>query len=208
MCWSANVSLNTYILGLFACIFAYVNNKISLSTLFFNQSFMVMQLLEYFIWSKQFSNKLLSQIGYILVLMQPIVGILTIENNDKIKYLSLLFYICFLGIVFITKPWSTVNFKTAPAANGHLAWNWLNLSAPFLLIWLFFLSLRIIANKQWFFLGLVYFLAITSYIFYHKTLTWGSLWCWISNFIALFYIYIVFENDVCLHIRDKYKQFI
>jgi hypothetical protein len=30
MCWNENVSLNTYIFGLFASIFGYLNNKITL----------------------------------------------------------------------------------------------------------------------------------------------------------------------------------
>jgi hypothetical protein len=80
MCWSANVSLNTYIFGLFACIFSYMNNRIKLYNLFFLQSFMSIQLIEYFVWKKQFSNKLLSQIAYILILVQPIFAILQIEN--------------------------------------------------------------------------------------------------------------------------------
>ena len=67
------MSLNTYILGLFACIFAYVNNKISLYMFIFCQSFMIMQLVEYFIWSKSsFSNHILSQLGFILIVLQPI----------------------------------------------------------------------------------------------------------------------------------------
>ena len=62
MCWNASVSLNTYIFGLFACLFAYFNNKISLLELFSLQSFMLIQLTEYFVWSKQFSNRVVSHI--------------------------------------------------------------------------------------------------------------------------------------------------
>ncbi len=80
MCWNASVSLNTYIFGLFACIFSYMNNRIKLPNILFYQSFMLMQLIEYFIWKKQFSNKLLSQIGYLLIFSQPIFSILLIEN--------------------------------------------------------------------------------------------------------------------------------
>ena len=85
MCWSASISLKTYIFSLFACLFAYFNDKITLSMFAFYQSYMLMQLVEYFIWSKQFSNRLLSQIAYILVLLQPIFGILSVEKHEILK---------------------------------------------------------------------------------------------------------------------------
>ena len=53
MCWNASVSLNTYAFGLFASSFAYVNGVTNLSGLIFYQSFIIMQLIEYFIWTKK-----------------------------------------------------------------------------------------------------------------------------------------------------------
>jgi hypothetical protein len=196
MCWNATVSINTYIFGLFACIFAYMNNVISLSTLLFNQSFMVMQLIEYLIWSKKFSNKILSQIAYISVLSQPIVGILTIDK-PQIKNIGLALYFIFLIALFIINPWSSIDFRSIPAANGHLAWHWMPSALPILIVWMLFLSLRMILNKDWIAMGIVYFLVIVSYILYNKTLTAGSFWCWISNFIAIFFIYKVFAKEFC-----------
>jgi hypothetical protein len=196
MCWSANVSLNTYIFGLFACIFSYMNNRIKLPNLFFYQSFMSMQLIEYFVWKKQFSNKLLSQIAYILIFSQPIFGILLIENV-KLKYTSLICYVIFLIILFIINPWNSIEFKMEKASNGHLSWKWLKLSIPILIIWLLFLSLNTIVKKDY--LSLLFFniTAIISYVLFYKTLTWGSLWCWISNFLAFYLIGDVFYNDFC-----------
>ena len=81
MCWNANVSINTYIFGLFACLFALFNNKISVMSLLFAQSWMSMQLIEYFIWNKSFSNRLLSQIALLVILSQPIFGILSISKH-------------------------------------------------------------------------------------------------------------------------------
>jgi hypothetical protein len=196
MCWSASVSLNTYILGLFACIFSYMNNRIKLSNILFYQSFMLMQLIEYFVWKKQFSNKLLSQIAYILILAQPIFGILQIEDI-KIKNIGLICYIIFLIILFINYPWNSIEFKMEKASNGHLSWKWVNLSIPILLVWLFFLSLKGIIIKDWLSLFIIDGFAIISYILFYKTLTWGSLWCWISNFLALYLIGDVFYNDFC-----------
>ena len=204
MCWSAKVSLNTYILSLFACIFAYVNNKISLYMFIFCQSFMIMQLVEYFIWSKSlFSNHILSQLGFILIVLQPIFATLTIVNNEQIKYAAIIAYLCFLGAMFVIKPWSSIEFRTTPASNGHLAWNWLKWELSTLIIWILFLSLRFIINKEWMFLIVMYILATISYILYNDTYTWGSLWCWLSNYIAFYLIYKVFSDDICLYLDKK-----
>ena len=196
MCWSAKVSLNTYILGLFASIFAYVNNKISLPILIFCQSFMLMQLIEYFIWSKSFSNHILSQLGLMLIVLQPIFATLTIVNNEQIKYAAIIAYLCFVAAVFVIKPWSSIDFRTIPASNGHLAWHWLKWGLATVIIWILFLSIRFIINKEWMFVIIMYILAAISYILYNDTYTWGSFWCWLSNYISFYLIYRVFSDDV------------
>jgi len=199
MCWNAKVSLNTYIVGLFACIFAYFNNKLEFTTLLFIQTWMSIQLIEYFIWSKTFSNRLLSQIAFILIVLQPIFGILSISNNDIIKYVSLFGYLCFVTIGMIFKPWSKIDFSSTPSASGHLAWNWLKYPNIMLLIWFMFLSIKFIVKKQWFILSLVTISAVITFVLYHKTYTWGSLWCWFSNFASLFIISSVFYDDICIY---------
>ncbi len=198
MCWNASVSLNTYVFGLFSCFFAYFNNKISLLDFFSLQSFMLIQLTEYFVWSKQFSNRLLSQLSYILILSQPFFRILSIDK--PIKNVLLFFYICFVAILMTLKPWSSIDFRTIPAENGHLAWNWLNFSFPLIIIWFLFLVSNQILTHNWILLFCVSFSFAISYILYHKTLTWGSLWCWFSNLFAIYLIYLVFEYDACLYL--------
>ena len=59
MCWSASVSINTYAFGLFASLFAYSNGVTNLLGFILYQSFIIMQLIEYFIWTKTFSNRLI-----------------------------------------------------------------------------------------------------------------------------------------------------
>ena len=199
MCWNASVSLNTYIFGLFACLFAYFNNKISLLELFSLQSFMLMQLTEYFIWSKQFSNRVVSQLSLILVILQPVFGFLTIDK--PIKNVLLFLYICFVAVTMVLKPWSSIDFRTIPAANGHLAWHWLQFSFPLMIIWFLFLISSQVLKRNWILLLCVLISISVSYILYHKTLTWGSLWCWISNLFAVYLIYTVFKNDVCLYLK-------
>jgi hypothetical protein len=199
MCWNASVSLNTYILGLFCCLFAYFNNKISFLNVLFFQSFMLIQLLEYFIWSKQFSNSLLSKLSYILVLSQPFFGLLS--SDISIKYSLVILYVFFVAALMSFNQWSSIDFRSIPASNGHLSWHWLQIPLPWLIIWFLFLITKTVSNKEWFFALFMTLAVSVSYILYNKTLTWGSLWCWISNVFSLYLIYIVFADDVCLYLK-------
>jgi hypothetical protein len=160
---------------------------------------MLIQLVEYFIWSKQFSNRLLSQIAYCIILLQPVFGILSVEKHEILKIGLIFAY--FVSYIFIFKPWSTIDFSSVPAQNGHLAWKWLQFSEPVLIIWFLFFSSRMIINKD--FLGFLIALipAVYSYYMYRDTLTWGSLWCWFSNIMAIYLIYMVFSEDLCLYLR-------
>jgi len=205
MCWNANVSLNTYIFGLFATMFGYLNNKITFTGLLFTQTWLSMQLIEYFIWNKTFSNRTLSQIAFVFVACQPLFGILSISNSisnaNFIKYGVLVSYACFAIITMTTHPWSKIDFTSTPAANGHLAWNWLKYPNTSLLIWFMFLSIKFIVNKEWFILSLVTVSAALTYSLYHKTFTWGSLWCWACNFVSFMIIIDVFYDDICLYYK-------
>ena len=203
MCWNANVSINTYIFGLFACLFAFFNNKLSVTSFLFAQSWMSMQLIEYFIWSKTFSNRLLSQIAFLFIFSQPIFGILSISNHTTLKYLALVSYFLFIAILMIFKPWSTIDFTTVQSTNGHLSWKWLNYPNIAILLWFIFLSIKFIINKELFILSLVTISAIVTYALYSKTLTWGSLWCWLSNLGSLYIIGNVFYDDICIYYKKK-----
>jgi hypothetical protein len=201
MCWNASVSLNTYIFSTFACTFAFLNGVITVPELLMLQSFMSMQLVEYFTWKHISSlsiNKLLSQVALLLILIQPIFSIFCLNDKRYIPYL-LGGYLVFLLILFVfIKPWNTIKFKMQPASNGHLAWHWLEFPLYVLLIWLFFFIIRHYLNKDWLTLIPVVFLVVVSYILYHKTNTWGSIWCWFANATAFLLVGLVFWKELCL----------
>ena len=203
MCWNANVSINTYIFGLFACLFALLNKKINISRFLFAQSWMSMQLIEYFIWSKSFSNRLLSQIAFIFIVTQPLFSILSISNHTNIKYVALVGYLLFTVFMMVIKPWSKIDFRSVQASNGHLSWKWLDYPKFAIIIWFLFLSISFALNKEWIKLILLTITAIISYALYSKTLTWGSLWCWLVNLASLYMIGIVFYDDVCIYYKTK-----
>jgi hypothetical protein len=199
MCWSASVSLNTYVFSTFATVFAYSNQTISLVNLLFLQSFMLMQLVEYFVWSNTtlVSNATLSKVAFLLILLQPLLGLITLQHKAKIPLL--IGYILFIFVtVTVIKPWSRINFQMSPGPNGHLAWYWLDFGLPVLCIWLGFLLAHYALAQQWIMLMIVFIFAATSYILFYKTKTWGSMWCWIANIIAFLLVIGVFKKDICI----------
>jgi len=200
MCWSASVSLNTYVFGLFASVFAYYNGTTNFLGLIFYQSFIIMQLIEYFIWSKTFSNKLLSQIALIVVLCQPILNIIKIENSPYLIPYILVAYFVFIGILYtVVIPLRTVDFSSVQSKNGHLSWNWLKWNIYIIIIWFAFLSVRWIIDidKMYPTFIFVTIFLIISIILYMDTHTWGSMWCWIANAFSFYLILKVFYNDLC-----------
>ena len=198
MCWNASVSLNTYIFGLFASSLAYYNGVTNILGFIFYQSFIIIQLIEYFIWSKTFSNKLLSQIALFVILCQPIFNIIKIETQSKwIPYLLIAYFIFIIILYTIIIPLNTIQFSSVPSKNGHLSWKWLNVNIYIISIWYLFLSLRWIIDKIYITLIFVTILLVISIILYKETNTWGSMWCWVSNIISFYFILLVFYKDFC-----------
>lgn len=196
MCWNASISINTYIFTTFASLFAYYNNVINIYNLLFIQSVAVMQLVEYFVWSKTFSNMWLSIIGLIIVLIQPIFSILQISINNKYRNWLLGLYLIAVFIQYgIVNPWNNIDFQTIPAKNGHLKWKW-TLTTIFGSIWSIFLLFPLWINKYYipFWFGLFTFLYFA--IKNNGTYTVGSMWCWIANLVSIFIIGLVFWKDL------------
>lgn len=189
MCWSAKVSLQTFI---FACISAlivynlgYENKGLILIVL----SFSLMQLLEYFIWTyikDRKINELLSKIGLFIIGFQ--IFLLCLLNKNK--YLLYLYFL--FGLLFILLELNNVKFKTDVGENGHLRWLWLDLPLFWIII---FTSFYLITNTQTKirFLFVIISLIISLY-FYYKYKTWGSMWCYFSNLLWIYLIIYSFLN--------------
>jgi hypothetical protein len=198
MCWNASVSLNTYIFGLFASLFSYYNGFGNILSVIFYQSFIIMQLLEYFIWTKTFSNKLLSQIALFIVLCQPIFNIIKIETYPKAISYLLAAYLIFIIILYtLIIPIDTINFSTVSSKNGHLSWKWLNWNIYIIFILYTFLSTRWIIDKMYMIFIVISVLLIITLILYKETNTFGSMWCWVANVLSIYLIFVVFYKDMC-----------
>jgi hypothetical protein len=198
MCWNASVSLNTYIFGLFASSFAYFNGVTNLLGFLFYQLFIIIQLIEYLIWSKTFSNKLLSQIALFVILCQPVLNIIKIEKFPAIIPYLLAAYFAFIIILYtIIIPIDTIKFSSVPSKNGHLSWNWLNWNIYIIAIWYAFLSFRWVIDQMYLPLIFVTITLIISIILFRDTNTWGSMWCWIANIISFYLVILVFYKNFC-----------
>ena len=193
MCWNQKISLNTFLFSLFGISFAYFNNLINIFYYFFCISFVSMQLVEYFAWGNlndKKMNKFLSQIGFFLIFIQPILFTLSQYNiENKIKMAIIVSYSIFSLFCVLYFP---IDFSMNKAPNGHLAWNWLSFPTIIVFMWVAFCFGLILYQKQYFKFSvyLITFLAI--YYTYYKTNTWGSLWCWIANLLAVKSILQVF----------------
>ena len=198
MCWNASVSLNTYIFGLFASSFAYYNGTTDLLGFLLFQSFIIMQFIEYFIWSKSFSNSLLSQIALFAILCQPVLNILKIQKMPKlIPYLLAAYFIFIIIVYTIITPLNTLEFSSVPSKNGHLAWKWFSWNIYIIVIWFAFLSARWVIDEMYLILVFVAIILVVSVILYKETQTWGSMWCWLANAISIYFIVLIFYKDFC-----------
>ena len=193
MCWNETVSLNTFLFSLFGINFAYFNNVINGYEYLFYYSFISMQLLEYFAWkylNNKKINRLLSQLGMFLIIIQPILFILipnNLEFNIKASLITLyiLFFVMYLVFYGVFR---NIDFSMVRASNGHLAWNWLS-NAPYSnLIWVSFLLVVLLLIKKYFLFAMYLITFLAIYYTYYKSKTWGSLWCWIANMMAIFLI--------------------
>lgn len=200
MCWNASVSMNTYLFSVFASSIALLNGVITLPYFLFVQSFIIMQLIEWGLWSYPKYNRILSMLAYTAILLQPLFSLNTIPN--KHKYLRTMLMLCYVAFLILLNtvliPWKKINFSSVKASNGHLSWKWLQPSMIILIIWMVFFLAELVITKKW--LRLLMNIALFVFIYYNNrnTLTWGSLWCWIANVLSVILLIQVFQKDLCV----------
>ena len=134
MCWNQYVSLNTFIFSVFVLILIWFNNKYTQYktplfnnkfTYFFFFSFMLMQLIEFFIWRNlddKFLNHILSIIGMFLVIIQPIASLLMLKD-ESLKYKLITLYSIVAFPFFIYQNYDH-KMTTVVSKLGHLNWKW------------------------------------------------------------------------------------
>jgi hypothetical protein len=144
-----------------------------------------MQLLEYLMWtygSSHSMNYWISVSAAWLLYLQPITSILMTSQRAWIHPL-LLSYLG-MGLTYILFTGKR-DYEMHRGVDGHLVWGWMKKDIQTVIgviIYMTFLVIPIILNKNWELFGLCFALFIPSIYHYYKYRTWGSMWCFFVNY--------------------------
>lgn len=190
MCWDANISINTFTVGLFSATIAYANKMLTFYQFCYYLLFTSMQLVEYFVWNNinnKDINHTMSIIAMSIIILLPLVGMFAYMSNESQKLKMSIIYLLFV-IAYLCFFYNKINFSMKKASNGHLAWNWMPNEPLIILIWYFLWIAPYVIKKNTTRLILNTIIFFIIYIRFRKNKTYGSLWCWISNFFSLYFI--------------------
>ena len=128
MCWNKDVSLNTFLFSGFVLLLIYYNNTYTkykvaefdrIWVYVFFSSFILMQLIEYFVWkniNNAFYNSFYSVLAVLLILFQPIASLtfivlqMTQVSFQYDKCILLIFYDHAVVIKYQVIPIKSIGF--------------------------------------------------------------------------------------------------
>ena len=202
MCWNEDISINTFVFACFALLFIYFSNTFTKykTSLFDNPLFYLLffeiasvQLIEFFLWrnlNNKHINYILTLIVAFLITVQQITLILIIPNQSM-KYTIGALYVLFL-MLFSYRCYYSANSYTTIGKNGHLVWGWLHNYKGYdylwLVAWLLFYIVPVFLIQNNLFTMFIIPILFVSLFYYYKYKTWGTLWCWVTNFCLLYFI--------------------
>jgi hypothetical protein len=205
MCYSAPVSLGTYLLG---SVFSYLLylEKDPLSKVIggFMGYVVLMQLIEFLLWSRQVCdiiNKSISFAGLILNYTQPVILAILLLKFYNQKHLNkkliigiMITYIILISLYII--QFMNQDKCSLKKGNPYLLWNWSDLKFAIFanilyIVTLFSLFFIGIPNKM--IASIIFIIGgstlLLSYMYYPRNFV-GSIWCFFAAFIpGLFYLY-------------------
>lgn len=202
MCWNKDISLNTFLFSSFVLLLIIYNNTYTqykikeldnIWAYLFFVSFILMQLIEYFIWrnvNDPIYNNLFSIMATLLLIMQPIASAMLITNNTVRTNILSLYLVLTIPLTIYRLFTKKINSTVSPL--NHLKWNFILyensiIEKIFFLVWfIFFLFPLFYEGKT---LGLLFGLLTFIIILYnyYKDKTVGSMWCWVVNSLMLYY---------------------
>ena len=210
MCWNEHVSLITFFTSITLCSYLFYRNlnndrPISIWIAWFS----LMQFFEFFMWRNMKEHTFVSKLSLFFILSQPLAlaGSLYYYKNklynlwEKILLLIIIFisflksFITLLYAFFIDKNKKWLSVK---GPHCHLIWWFISHqnilpkithidNFYFLPLILACLMIKPFTNGLFYTLFGTFSFFITKYFF---NLEMGSLWCWISNIIAIIQINI------------------
>ena len=202
MCYNANVSLGTYLIGMMGSLYLYTLNYIPESIFY---TFVIqMQLIEYYLWKNQDCNKTnenITKLAIIINHLEPIalyIGILLLSINTLplfVHIMVLIYIIIIYNYIHLNKintiKCTTVNDKSKP----HLYWEWndKNMSSY---VYLYFLITLITLSIYGLENGIIHSEIITvgfigSYIIYGNSHSIGAMWCFYASIAPWIYAYLI-----------------
>lgn len=201
MCWSAKVSLETFLFSFGVFVFAYLSG-FEPKLLFLYFWFILMQLIEFFLWkniNNKWWNHFFSLIAFGVLLIHPL-ALTVIISNSFIRNCFLCLYVIFLSLIIYIHNIENDNIKysVSVAKNGHLSWNWTNhYIFAYLIYLLFFIAL--LFEKEYIAFIIIFLTYLYSFISYYHEGTFSSIWCWSANILGLFIIYKVIFRKSYIH---------
>ena len=196
MCWNAEVSIQSFGIGLLGIFLAAMTGT-SVPTIIFYTTIVFMQLIEYIVWtygSDPEINFYASLGGAGLLMLQPIASILTIGSQST-RLIMLISYIILGMITHVmdqdgrslreryrmeTGPDTPSDDNAGVWGRLRLHWKWLDpIPWKSLLVYFIFLIGPLLITKQ-FDLTVLVFLTL-GFSIYSFGKGWGSMWCWIVN---------------------------
>ena len=206
MCFDKDVSLNTFIIGMFALFMVKLNEntpyaiegyKDEVYIYLFLISVISMQLIEYMLWSNLDNkklNKIISLLALLIVMLQPLFSLLAGSASKNI----IMLYLLFVTVIILYKTVYNPFMLYTDVKNTHLSWNWLNFKGYeniMIIGWLLALfygmylrDMKVYNRINLYNHGFLMLILIFSIYMYFKNNTWGSLWCFWFNIISFYWL--------------------
>ena len=199
MCCNKDVSLNTFLFSGFVLLLVIYNDRYTqyktwksdnLWTYILIASFVIMQLIEYFIWrniDNPFYNNVFSIIASIIVALQPAASLMLLSSTDLRNimlgaYSALAIpYVVYKLFVVKTDPYSEISKQ------GHLSWRFLDTTLVVQAVWFSFFLFSFIYEKIWGCIGFGMIALALSYYNYKTDQSMFSMWCWMVNAVMIYY---------------------
>jgi hypothetical protein len=197
MCYSAEVSLGTFLFVEIICIFLWVRDRrIDRAFALILSVFVFVQFLEYLIWTNQECNAVNKAVTAILpyyLLLQPVlvsIILYTMKAGTGSLYLPII--ASFIPILLLSTQMPMRGECIKVGDCGHLDWNldngdMTNISAVIVVLWYFFgLAYTAATLKGGLAPFITAFFAVSlfvSYVYYNRV--WGSVWCHAVNAMAV-----------------------
>jgi len=197
MCYNASVSLNTFLFGVGVAIIAYYTKIIPNFAILILLSFSSMQLLEFFTWTYYNNpriNKFLSIIGLFIIFIQVLLLNYYYPDPKTSKFLLSLMFLFILLFIIIQLPY--VNFTMKKGKNKHLVWYWLDLPIIWIIIGLSFYLIPVFLTKNLLMIITVVIILCISLYFYWKYKTWGTMWCYFSNILWVYILFLIIKKKL------------